>query len=350
MKLHADDLEAARAFQAERLGAFVFLTDAQRKSVRAKAKAMIAWRRAHPRTHDAIGVSVVAFLFAADVLSLVVLPQHLPFESSTLARTLAAAALVGFVHGAIVCSIVTFSVHEGAAHDLIVQGRGRIARVLRFMANNACRLFLADPTYYAEGHFSHHRDFGTPRDGSFTSHVRLGRLLGALAPLAPLFSASDYFPWRPQERTKSRLVSSLLTKAYLVAIFVPVAMRSGLLFAIVSVLVVGSWVSFALDRVRESTEHVFLPLDRVNGTRDLGLDPWGLLLGGGPWGQPCHFAHHLEPALAWYQQIALHFHLRRILDDAQKKQFFVTPIVGFPALLLRLVTRDRRSEAPRTSP
>jgi fatty acid desaturase len=83
---------------------------------------------------------------------------------------------------------------------------------------------------------------------------------------------------------------------------------------------------------------VYLPLDRQNGTRELGLGFWGLLLGGGPWGQPCHACHHLEPALAWYQQLALHLTLRRILAPAQRRQLFLQPVIGFPKLLWQVAS------------
>jgi fatty acid desaturase len=31
-----------------------------------------------------------------------------------------------------------------------------------------------------------------------------------------------------------------------------------------------------------------------------------MLIGGGPWGSPSHWEHHLVASLPWYQQIRLH--------------------------------------------
>ncbi len=52
-----------------------------------------------------------------------------------------------------------------------------------------------------------------------------------------------------------------------------------------------------------------MPLDNANGSRSFGLGFWGLLVGGGPWGSPCHWEHHLVPSLPWYQQLILHRHV-----------------------------------------
>jgi hypothetical protein len=337
MKLHLEDLAAARRHQDRELVGYPALTDPQRRILREQARRAVAWTNAHPHLHNAIGVAVLTSLFAADVFALLVLPALLPLDPGRWTGTLLAAAICGTLHGVLVLNIVTFSVHEGAAHDRIILGGGPVARALRLLANNACRLFLADPVYYAEGHYDHHRAFGTERDGSFASHVRPRRLLVACLPLAPLFSTSDFIPWRPQAWTASRRLSHRLTHLHLALLLAPTIALHGWTFALVAVLGIGSWLSFALDRVRESTEHVFLPLDRTHGTRDLGLGFWGLLLGGGPWGQPCHAAHHLEPALAWYQQLALHVTLRRILTPAQRRLFFLRPGIGFPLLLARVL-------------
>ena len=232
---------------------------------------------------------------------------------------------------------MTYSLHEGAAHRRIVQGSGRLARLARAAAHNACRLFLADPEHYVEAHASHHRALGTAGDGSFTQHVRARRLLGALVPLAPFASSSDYFPWRPQEKTKSRRASVIATNVYVVVLFAASTASAGPVFAAMALFVVGGWVSFALDRVRESVEHLDMPVDVANGTRELGLGAWGLALGGGPWGQPCHLSHHLAPSLPWYQQLALHFELRRLLTPEQRRAFFARPVLGVPSLLARRV-------------
>jgi hypothetical protein len=335
--LPADHQHAAR-YQAAHLQEFPSLTGAQLEQIRSHSRQWLAWSRTRPALHNAINVALLLGLFCAEAGALLVLPRLLPLDLTHPASAMLAALLCGALHGMAVCSLVTFSVHEGAAHNLIIQGQGRGARWLRAFAHNACRLFFADPEYYAKGHVAHHRDFGTLEDGAFTNFVRVRRLLFALLPMAPVFRASDFFPWRPQESTRSLRLTHLLSNLHLGALAIASYLQFGFLFTAVGLFVVGTWVSYAIDRVRESTEHLFMPMDPENGTREFGLGFWGLLLGAGPWGQPCHMSHHLAPALPWYQQLRMHFLLRRLLTEEQKRHFFLRPVVGFPSLLWRLVT------------
>lgn len=338
MKLYTEDYQRAVTYQAESLQRFPSLSEEQLEQVRDRSRRYQAWFRAHPVLHNTITATLLLFLFGADLAALLVLPAYLPLSLHTLWGAVLAGVIAGALHGFLVCGTVTLTVHEGATHNLLIQGRGRLARALRVLANNACRLFAADPHYYADAHFAHHRALGTPEDGSFSSFVRLRRLLGALAPMAPVLSRSDFFPWRPQEHTPSRKLSAVLTTVYLTALSLLAFWRFGAAYALVSVLIVGTWMSYALDRVRESVEHLYMPLDRENGTRELGLGFWGLLLGGGPWGQPCHLSHHLAPALPWYQQLGMHLFLRRLLTTEQKRHFFLRPLWGFPVLLWGLLS------------
>jgi fatty acid desaturase len=94
--------------------------------------------------------------------------------------------------------------------------------------------------------------------------------------------------------------------------------KYGLAFVLLTMLVFVPHVGFLLDRLRQFTEHNLMPLDNRNGARSFGTGFWGLLVGGGPWGQPCHWEHHLVPSLPWYQQILLHQHVRRILTPRQR--------------------------------
>ncbi|HYO56926.1 fatty acid desaturase [Archangium sp.] len=348
MKLHPDDHQRALAYQTEALQDFPSLTSEQLERIRQKSREYLVWFRAHPFLHNTASVLLLLSLFTADVLALLGLPSLLSVETGTPRGAALAGVVAGALHGFLVCNIVTLTVHEGAAHDLLIQGRGPVTRALRFLANNACRLFAADPLYYAEAHFTHHRSLGTPEDGSFTNFVRFQRLLGALAPLAPVLSVSDYFPWRPQEHTRSRNLSAVLTTLYMTTLGVLAYWRFGATYTLVALLLVGTWVSYALDRIRESVEHLYMPLDRNDGTRELGPGFWGLLLGGGPWGQSCHLSHHLAPALPWYQQLGLHFFLRRLLTNEQKRHFFLRPFIGFPLLLWGLITG--RGPASRVNP
>jgi fatty acid desaturase len=106
----------------------------------------------------------------------------------------------------------------------------------------------------------------------------------------------------------------------------------GLLFIIIVFLIMPH-IGFYVDRMRQFTEHNLMPLENNSGARSLGVGFWGLLVGGGPWGQPCHLAHHMVASIPWYQQIILHRHIVGLLTETQRKQFLLKPIVGFPALL-----------------
>ena len=97
----------------------------------------------------------------------------------------------------------------------------------------------------------------------------------------------------------------------------------GGLFTGLAMLVFLPHVGFYLDRLRQFTEHNLMPLDNKNGSRSFGLGFWGMLVGGGPWGTPCHWVHHLVASIPWYQQLMLHRY-----DLA---------FTGFPKLWWRLV-------------
>jgi fatty acid desaturase len=96
-------------------------------------------------------------------------------------------------------------------------------------------------------------------------------------------------------------------------------------------------LGFHLDRLRQFTEHNLMPLDNLNGSRSFGFGFWGMLVGGGPWGSPCHWEHHLVASIPWYQQLVLHRHVLGLLTPGQRNQFLIKPVIGFPILWWRLV-------------
>jgi hypothetical protein len=100
-------------------------------------------------------------------------------------------------------------------------------------------------------------------------------------------------------------------------------------------------VGFWTDRLRQFTEHNLMPLENSSGSRSFGIGFWGLLIGGGPWGQPCHLVHHLVPSIPWYQQLLLHRYLVTQLTPRQRAQFLVRPFVGYPLLLWGIVRESR---------
>jgi hypothetical protein len=80
-----------------------------------------------------------------------------------------------------------------------------------------------------------------------------------------------------------------------------------------------------------------MPLDNWNGSRSFGFGFWGMLIGGGPWGTPCHWEHHLVASIPWYQQLMLHRFVVGLLTPRQRRQFLLQPVIGFPRLWWSLV-------------
>jgi fatty acid desaturase len=170
------------------------------------------------------------------------------------------------------------------------------------------------------------------------------RLWKSLLPLASFFNFSDFIIHRPLDYTRSRAITAVVSVLYHGVYGYFTYRRFGLMFTLITMAVFVPHVGFYLDRARQFMEHNLMPLDNRNGARSFGIGFWGLLIGGGPWGQPCHWVHHLAPSIPWYQQIALHRHIRRLLTKRQREQFLLTPVIGFPRLLWRTL-RDANAFA-----
>ena len=184
----------------------------------------------------------------------------------------------------------------------------------------------------------HHAKFGTEDDAEFLNSVLPPALFadvpaaGRVHQLQRLHRASaDDLHAQPDplgravDGVPGRLCGAARTR------------RSAALFIAVTFLVFTPHVGFYLDRVRQFTEHNLMPLDNANGSRSFGLGFWGMLVGGGPWGSPCHWEHHLVPSLPWYQQLILHRHVVSVLTPTQRAQFLITPVIGFPRLWWHIV-------------
>jgi fatty acid desaturase len=236
-------------------------------------------------------------------------------------------------------SLSAYSLHEGAAHQLIFPPRGPITRILNAFANNLCRLTGADPVYYAHSHAPHHAKFGTEMDSEFSNFVRSRRYLATLIPFAMFINFSDFIVHRPLYYTRSRALSEFTVVCYNLCLFCMMSGLFGLLFTSTTILVVFPYVALQLDRLRQFSEHNLMPLDSKHGARSFGPGFWGLLIGGGPWGQPCHWIHHLVPNIPWYQQILLHLHVAPILSKQQHKQWMLDPVIGYPRLLWHLLRK-----------
>jgi fatty acid desaturase len=159
--------------------------------------------------------------------------------------------------------------------------------------------------------------------------------------LGTFLNYSDFVIHRPLEYTRSRLISGIAALAYNGVYAFFLYRLFGLAFT-VSVLLVLPHVGFYADRLRQFTEHNLMPLENKSGARSLGIGFWGLLIGGGPWGQPCHLEHHLVPSIPWYQQIILHRYLVRLMSERQRRQFLLRPFVGYPRLFWPVVTNANR--------
>jgi fatty acid desaturase len=107
-------------------------------------------------------------------------------------------------------------------------------------------------------------------------------------------------------------------------------------FTLLTLVFFSTHFGFYVDRLRHFTEHNLMPLENKNGARSFGLGFWGLLIGGGPWGQACHWMHHLVPGIPWYQQLMLHRYAVNLLTPRQREQFMLEPFFGFPKLFWRL--------------
>jgi len=349
MQVHHEELAYARRYEASH--PFESLTDDQLRAIRAAGRELFTWFKAHPSLHNAINLAALAFLFAADGAVLLVLPPTLLPEGAGHGwlRLGGAAFVVGSLHSYLLYSLGVFSLHEGAAHNILIVGKGPLARFGQLVANNLARVAASEPHCYAGTHMAHHAKFGTEDDAEFLNSVFLKRYALTFLPLAAFVNVTDFIVHRPLTYTKSRIVSALMSTVYNGVYAALVYRAQGAAFTALVFLVLLPHVGFYLDRVRQFTEHNLMPLDNANGSRSFGLGFWGMLVGGGPWGSPCHWEHHLVPSLPWYQQLILHRHVVRQLTPTQRRQFLVAPVIGFPLLWWRIVRhmRGAGSAAPR---
>ncbi len=125
-------------------------------------------------THNSINGVLIVSIFATDAFLLLGLPvcscwtQRGPPVSPGFCFF---GFLVGGLHSWLMYSLALFSLHEGAAHNLIFSGTGAWARRGQFFARNMCRIADGDPDYYARCHMGHHAAFGTEDDTEFLNFV-----------------------------------------------------------------------------------------------------------------------------------------------------------------------------------
>jgi hypothetical protein len=336
MKIHLDELEMAREYTSGQ--AFEDLSRDQTRLILDRGRELYKWFKAHPRTHALINALVIVWILGMDAVVLLWLPHWiLPSQGRPGAGWLVAAAVcTGALHSWLLYSLAIFTLHEGAAHKLIFPGNGRLSQAAQFLAVNLCRLSAAEPNYYAACHMAHHARFGTEQDSEFLNFVQPRRFWRMLLPLGSFLNYSDFVIHRPLGYTRGRVISGLIAGLYN-GIYAYLLYRLfGGLFVLV-VLLLLPHVGFYFDRMRQFTEHNLMPLENKSGARSFGAGFSGLLVGGGPWGQPCHMVHHLVASIPWYQQIALHHFMVGLLSEKQRRQFLLPPGLGFPQLFWRVV-------------
>jgi hypothetical protein len=342
MILRREELALARVY-AQSANAEA-LTREQMKLIMDRGRELFHWYKEHPAIHYAINIGVLALLLGGDYLILLELPRLMLADGTVNAfwRVFIASLVCGGLHSYVLYSLGVFSMHEGAAHGIVFPGANRVSRAMNWLAANACRIAASEPQYYSEHHMSHHSKFGTEGDGEFLNFVLPRRFWLTLLPFAAILNYTDFVAHRPPTYTRGRIISAIVALSYHGAYGLLMAGRFGGLFALLSFVLFLPHVGFFLDRLRQFSEHNLMPLENKDGSRSFGVGFWGMLIGGGPWGSPCHWEHHLVASLPWYQQIRLHFFLKRLLTPAQRKQFLLQPVIGYPKLLLRLWTEPER--------
>jgi hypothetical protein len=339
MRNPPDELRLARLYTAALPSSY--LNADQTQLLMDRGQELYRWFRLHLPLHYCLNAAVLVFLFVADFSCLFLAPGLIldVAAPNSILRIVAAGVLVGMAHGWIGYSFALFVTHEGAAHELIFPPRGPLTSFLNKATSQLCRLGGAVPDYYAGIHPSHHSKFATEEDAEFLNFIKPGRFYRSLIPYAGWLGLTDLSVHEPPELTRS-YVESLIIALTASSLFCILSARLyGAGYAVIAVFVVAPNFAFLLDRVRQFSEHNLMPLESRSGARSFGLSTWGLFLGGGPWGQPCHLMHHLIPTIPWYQQIRLHYFARRLLSAEQRAVLSADGIVQYP-LLIRWLVRE----------
>jgi hypothetical protein len=341
MILHPEELAHARAY--EQAHQFEGLTDGQMSAIMARGRVLFHWFKEHPHIHNTINLAVLVGIFVADYFILMKLPGVFlpPGQTHSDGAIVAAAAVAGSLHSYLLYSLGGFSLHEGAAHRIIFVGQSRLARLAQTLAANLSRLTGAEPDYYGNRHMAHHSKFGTEHDEEFLNYVFPRRYFLTFLPLAAIVNFTDFVIHRPLTYTRGRILSAVVAWGYTLPYMFLVYQAYGLPVTMWMLVVFIPHVGFYVDRLRQFTEHNLMPLENKNGARSFGIGFWGLFVGGGPWGQPCHWTHHLVPSIPWYQQLVLHRYVAKLLTPRQREQFLLRPVVGFPLLWWRIVRELR---------
>lgn len=338
MKIYKEELEAFDYYKGQNPWEAIAMSKEQYAAVIDQGRSLLAWTKNHPTLHNTINTLLLIALLALDlgVLALANKFYHLN-------PVLAVAAGI-LVHGFVTYSIIIFTIHEGASHDRIIITQGKFSGLLAKLANNMSRLYSADPIYYAENHILHHKYYGTEKDGTFLNHILPSRFWKSLIPVLSFFSFNDFKVHAGDELTRSKLLSIFITFIFY-SIIIFYVLKGMPISSVLVLILCSSWMSRVLDRLRESYEHNLMPDDNRLASRSLGLSFWGIMIGGGPWGQPCHYMHHIFPSLPWYGQIAMHYRVKNLYNDAQRKEIFVNSFWEVPQKFFGLLKLNNKNLA-----
>lgn len=284
-------------------------TDAQLNSLQKEIRKIRKEAKLSPWLHGFMQALPFAIIACAWYLLIFILPKFVGSTSLLFVLTFA-------LHGVLGYQWVVYGLHEGAGHGLFPQ-----SKFLRFMAFHSSRIMMADPVHYRNAHSTHHRFLGSERDEAQTNFVLLRRVLVSILPGAGILFPNDYRIHKGDGFSRSLLLSSLIGFVRIYIEYRALKSYFSTEAILLMLLVLSPWVGLSLDRIRESLEHHLMPRSKTYGTRELGLSPLGLLIAGGPWGQPCHMSHHLAPDFKWHQQLRLHQFLKSLLDREQRAFF-----------------------------
>lgn len=331
VKTSPEEIQILKNCQGDNF-AFPEFSVSQQEELSKKLVIIRSFATQYPKTHvflQALPYLILAVAWAAVIVGL---PQLITSKALLI-------ALLGILHGFIGYQWVVYGMHEGAGHGLFRNRNSRLQKVLNWLAYHSCRLFMADPDFYQKAHVTHHRYVGTLEDQAQTNYVDNKRVLISLLPGAGILFPNDYRIHKGDELTFSLFISSLVGGTRLA---VEVYLLSPYLtwyWSLLAFALIGPWVGLALDRIRESVEHHLMPVHRIYSSRELGVGPLALILGGGPWGQSCHFCHHLAQDLNWYQQIWLHFKVKKIMDQQQREYYGFDGASIFSVILKNIKSR-----------
>lgn len=304
------------------------LTILQKKQIYLKTNELRKWQKNHKFIHHVFIVLPIVVTFLAMLTSAVVIPLWFKLNYSSM-------VLMSLIYGYFSYGLTVYSLHEVNGHNSILEEKSVIHRVYNWTSKNLCRLVFADPEFYLTQHPAHHAYTATQEDKSFTNIVMFKRFLISIVPFMVATPWCDYKIHTQNFWNKSKLSTEITSFIFLSFILTNLILNQSWVHGIIFILI-APWFSFFLDRVRETSEHQLMPAIKGNEARSFGPTFWGLLIGGGPWGQCCHLVHHLAPSLPWYQQIKLHLYLKSILNLKQKKFFLRGSFFDYPKLWVEI--------------